>query len=136
MFRSLLRPVQRDGRSGSSIFTRRPPFHCAVLCCEAVLTERARLAAPPVSTASTPGQWSAGNMLARRGGLWLWNDAACTHMRPPRRPRRLHGATCDGQRPARRRPPSLSLIDLSSMMLRGQSRAHACACGGPVRAVS
>jgi hypothetical protein len=47
MFRSLVRPVQRDGRSGSSIFTRRPPFHFAVLCCaEAVLTERARLAAP------------------------------------------------------------------------------------------
>jgi hypothetical protein len=61
-------------------------------------------------------------------GLWpvacgLWDtgttqqQAACTHMRPPRRSRRLHGATCDGQRPARRRPP-LSI----SMMLRGHSR--------------
>jgi hypothetical protein len=57
------------------------------------------------------------------GGCGLWDDAAArTHMRPPRRSRRLHGATCDGQRPARRRP----LLSIYMMLRRHTRRMRAC----------
>ena len=95
---------------------------------------------PPLRCVDGQGPMKCAEHGGARGRLlWLWN-ATPQHARtcaPPRRSRRLHGATCDGHAapcPAAALPLSLSLslsLDLHDMMLRGHSRAHACVCGGP-----